>query len=86
MGARVETQARASGCTAGQESLGAAPELAHVAAHHLLGELDSAAGRHAEAAAHLERALTLAGSDSSPHQRAQEQRAGWVEHEHHCTQ
>ena len=75
MAASVETQARTNGgCGTDQERLGAALvaalELALVAAHRLLGELDRAAGRHAEAAAHLERALTLAGSDSSPHQRA----------------
>ena len=71
MAARVETEALASGgCMADQELLVAALELALVAAHRLLGELDRAAGRHAQAAAHLERALALAGSDSSPHQRA----------------
>ncbi len=74
MGARVEPQARASGCTAGQESPGAALvaalELALVAAHRLLGELDNAAGRHADAAAHLARALVLAGSEVAPNERA----------------
>ena len=74
MGARVETQARVSGCTAEQESLGAALvaalELALVAAHRLLGELDCAAGRHAQAAAHLARALALAGSGTAHDERA----------------
>ena len=73
MAAQVDTAARPSGGAADQERLGAALvaalERALVAAHRLLGELDRAAGRHAQAAAHLERALTLAGSDSSPHQR-----------------
>ena len=68
MAAQVETQALESGeCTADHERLGsalvAALELALVAAHRLLGELDNATGRHADAAAHLERALVLAGSD-----------------------
>jgi DNA-binding NarL/FixJ family response regulator len=74
MGARVETQARVSGCTADQESPGAALvaalDLALVAAHRLLGELDSAAGRHADAAAHLERALALAASSAARDERA----------------
>ena len=56
-------------CAADQESLGAALvaalELALLTAHRLLARLDSAAGRHAEAAEHLERALALAASGTS---------------------
>ena len=75
MAVRAEAEALASGgCMADQARLGAALvaalELALVAAHRLLGELDTAARRHAEAAAHLERALALAGSDVAPDERA----------------
>ena len=64
MAARDEAGALAgSGCVADQERLGAALvaalELALMTAHRLLSELDSAAGRHSEAAAHLERARSL---------------------------
>jgi DNA-binding CsgD family transcriptional regulator len=74
MAASVEIQARTNGgCGTDQERLGAALvtalELALVAAHRLLGELDRAAGRHAETAAHLEWALTLAGSGGAPQER-----------------
>ncbi|HEX6739727.1 MAG TPA: helix-turn-helix transcriptional regulator [Vicinamibacteria bacterium] len=70
MAAQVEAQALASaGCAAEQERLGAALvaalEVALVAAHRLLGELDRAAGRHAERAAHLARAQTLAGGGAA---------------------
>ena len=62
---QVEAGALASGRAAEPERLGAALvaalELALVAAHRLLGELDRAAGRHADAAAHLARARALAG-------------------------
>ena len=75
MAAQVETQALASGeCAVDHEQPGAALvaalELALVAAHRLLGELDKAAGRHADAAAHLARALVLAGSEVAPDERA----------------
>ncbi len=75
MAAQGEARAPASsGCAADQERLGAtlvaALELALLAAHRLLSELDSAAGRHAEAAAHLERALALAASGAAPDERA----------------
>lgn len=75
MAAHVEAQAAAGGgCAKEQELLGAALvaalELALLAAHRLLGELDSGAGRHAEAAAHLARALALAESDAAPRERA----------------
>ena len=64
MATRVETGALTSGgCMADRERLGAALvaalELALLAAHRLLGELDGAAGRHADATGHLERAQTL---------------------------
>ena len=66
MAAQVEAGARASGSAAEQERLGAALvaalELALVAPHRLLGELDTAAGRHAEAAATI-RALDDAQLD-----------------------
>jgi DNA-binding CsgD family transcriptional regulator len=53
-------------------ALAAAPRqpLALLAAHRLLGELATAAGRHAEAAAHLAAALTLAGACAAPYERA----------------
>jgi DNA-binding CsgD family transcriptional regulator len=83
MAAQVEPRALASGCggpgarsgcAADRERLGAALvaalELATLAAHRLLAECDTAAGRHAEAATHLERALALADSSVSPHERA----------------
>ena len=75
MALQVETDKLATGgCAADQEVQGAALvaalELALLAAHRLLGELDTAAGRHAEAAAHLERALVFAGPDTSSHERA----------------
>ena len=74
MAAQVETQAPASGeCAAIHERLGAALvaalELALLTAHRLLGELDRAAGRQAGAAAHLARALALAGSGTAPDER-----------------
>ena len=67
MAARDGARALASaGCAAKQEQLGAALvaalELALLAAHRLLGELDNAAGRHPEAAVHLEQAQALAAS------------------------
>ena len=73
MAAQVETRARTNGgCRMDQERLGAALlaalELALVAAHRLLAELDSAAGRPTDAAAHLARALT--GTGATPHGRA----------------
>ena len=80
MAAQVEAGALASGLASGgsateQERLGAALvaalELALLAAHRLLAGLDSATGRHAEAAARLERALALAASGASPDERAQ---------------
>ncbi len=75
MTGRVETQVLASGeCAADHERLGAALvaalELALLIAHRLLGELAAEAGRHAEAAMHLERALALAGSDVASDERA----------------
>jgi DNA-binding CsgD family transcriptional regulator len=42
--------------------------LALLAAHRLLGELDTAAGRHAEADAHLAAALALAGACAAPYE------------------
>ena len=44
--------------------------LALLAAHRTLGELDSVAGRHAEALAHLDEALTLAVACAAPYERA----------------
>ena len=44
--------------------------LALLAAHRLLGELDSEAGRHAEAQAHLTEALALADACAAPYERA----------------
>ncbi len=44
--------------------------LALLAAHRLLGELDTAEGRHAEAAAHLAEALALADACAAPYERA----------------
>ena len=44
--------------------------LALLAAHRLLGELDTAAGRHADAAAHLDAALALADACAAPYERA----------------
>ena len=44
--------------------------LALLAAHRLCGELDTAAGRHADAAAHLDQALTLAEACAAPYERA----------------
>ena len=44
--------------------------LALLAAHRLLGELDTASGRHSEAAAHLEQALLLANACEVPYERA----------------
>jgi DNA-binding NarL/FixJ family response regulator len=41
-----------------------------LAAHRLLGELDTVAGRHAEAVAHLREAVTLADRCIVPHERA----------------
>ena len=74
MTAQVEAGALVSGGAADQERLGAvlvaALELALLAAHRLLGDLETAGGRHAEAAAHLARALELARSTSSPDERA----------------
>ena len=75
MVAQVETQALASGeGAADHERLGAALvaalELATQAIHRLLGELDRAAGRHAGAAAHLARALALAGTGTALDERA----------------
>ena len=75
MVARGEAGALASvGCEAEQERLGAALvaalELALLAAHRLLGQLDRAAGRHAEAAVHLEQALAFAASAAPLDERA----------------
>ena len=74
MAAQVGAGALVSGGAADQERLGAALvaalELALLAAHRLLGDLETAGGRHAEAAAHLARALVLAGPDTSCHERA----------------
>jgi DNA-binding CsgD family transcriptional regulator len=44
--------------------------LALLAAHRLLGELDTAAGRHAGAAVHLAAALALAEACAAPYERA----------------
>jgi DNA-binding NarL/FixJ family response regulator len=44
--------------------------LALVAAHRLLGELDTNAGQHSEAAAHLDAALALAAACDVPYERA----------------
>ena len=44
--------------------------LALLAAHRLLGELDTAAGHHAEAATHLDQALALAEACAAPYERA----------------
>ena len=44
--------------------------LALLAAHRLLGELDTAAGQHAEAHEHLELALALAEACAAPYERA----------------
>ena len=44
--------------------------LALLAAHRLLGELATEAGRHAEAHAHLDEALALAEACTAPYQRA----------------
>jgi ATP/maltotriose-dependent transcriptional regulator MalT len=44
--------------------------LALLAAHRLCGELETAAGRHADAAAHLDEALALAESCAAPYERA----------------
>ncbi|HET8631065.1 MAG TPA: helix-turn-helix transcriptional regulator, partial [Thermomicrobiales bacterium] len=44
--------------------------LALLAARRLLGELDTAAGRHADAAAHLADALALADACAAPYERA----------------
>jgi DNA-binding CsgD family transcriptional regulator len=44
--------------------------LALVAAHRLLAELDTAAGRYAEASGHLDEALVLAAACASPYERA----------------
>ena len=41
-----------------------------LAAHRTLGELDSVAGRHADAAAHLDQALGLAEACAAPYERA----------------
>src|SRR5207248_6497790 len=58
----------------GERALARAAEprqpLALLAAHRLLGELDTAAGRHADAAAHLDQALALAGACAAPYERA----------------
>ena len=75
MATRAEAQPLASGeGAADRERLGAALvaalELALVAAHRLLGELDSAAGRHADAAARLSRARALVESAAAPDERA----------------
>ena len=43
--------------------------LALLAAHHLLGELATEAGRHAEATAHLDQALALAEACAAPYER-----------------
>jgi len=48
----------------------AALELALLAAHRLIGGLDGAAGRHADAAAHLARAQVLAEACAAPRERA----------------
>jgi DNA-binding CsgD family transcriptional regulator/transcriptional regulator with XRE-family HTH domain/tetratricopeptide (TPR) repeat protein len=55
--------------------------LALLAAHRLLGELDTAGGRHHEAAAHLEQALVLADACAAPYERALTllSQAGWHE-------
>jgi DNA-binding NarL/FixJ family response regulator len=78
MAAQDEAQELASGgCMADQERLAAALvaalELALLAAHRLLARLDSAAGRHAEAAEHLERALALAGPGAATGEPAEAQ-------------
>jgi DNA-binding CsgD family transcriptional regulator len=44
--------------------------LALLAVHRLLGELDTEAGRHAEAQAHLDAALALAEACAAPYERA----------------
>jgi DNA-binding CsgD family transcriptional regulator len=44
--------------------------LALLAAHRLLGEVDTAAGRHADARAHLDRAIALADACAAPYERA----------------
>jgi len=44
--------------------------LALIAAHRLLGELDTEAGQHPAAAAHLDAALTLADACAAPYERA----------------
>ena len=44
--------------------------LALLAAHRLLGELNTQAGRHAEARAHLDEALALAEASAAPYERA----------------
>jgi DNA-binding CsgD family transcriptional regulator len=53
-------------------ALAAAPRqpLALLAAHRLLGELDTAAGRHPEAAKQLSTALALAAACGAPYERA----------------
>ncbi|MBF6592406.1 MAG: hypothetical protein IVW57_17995, partial [Ktedonobacterales bacterium] len=42
--------------------------LALLAAHRLLGELDTAAGRHGDAAVHLDTAVTLAATCAAPYE------------------
>jgi DNA-binding CsgD family transcriptional regulator len=73
MAAQLESAARGSGCAADRAALGAALvaslELALLAAHRLLGALHPAAGPPAGAAAHLERALALAGAGHAPPER-----------------
>jgi DNA-binding CsgD family transcriptional regulator len=44
--------------------------LALLASHRFLGELDTAADRHADAAAHLDQALALAEACAAPYERA----------------
>jgi DNA-binding CsgD family transcriptional regulator len=44
--------------------------LALLAAHRLLGELDSAGGRHSDAASHLDAAIQLADACAAPYERA----------------
>jgi DNA-binding NarL/FixJ family response regulator len=74
MALQIEAEALVSGrCAADQEQVGAALvaalELALLAAHRLIGGLDGAAGRHADAAAHLARVQALAEASACTRER-----------------
>jgi DNA-binding NarL/FixJ family response regulator len=63
-------QARASAEAALAHASAPRQPLALLAAHRLLGELDTEAGQHAEAAEHLAAALALADACAAPYERA----------------